>query len=266
MKKIGSYIFLIGLSIISFYITQLTSIYLRKKDHVMISLLSIKDKYTIYSKEAKIKNNTIIPGINGRRININKSYSKIKRVGFFNEQVYDEIEIKNKLINNKDKYIIEGNNNKKMVSIILYLDSINNYQKNDSPLNYIINFNEINTNYEDYKKIIQDGNNVLIDRVSMNNINYLSTLLNKTDQKNKYCFNENRSNEYRYLCSKNNYYSINTTVITNNYLVNIKKELKSGLLIVLKGKYDSELVNIINYIKSKGYTIANLDNHLNESI
>ena len=264
MRKIG----LIFLSIISFIITQQTIKYLQKKDSIMNFLEKEAINYYVYPDEAIIKDNTIIPGVNGRKVNINDSYKMFKMVGSFNNYllVYNNVSVKDKLINNMDKYIILGNPKKNMVSIFLYLDNINNIKKYNIPLNYIVSYQFFWENYDKLVLLINSGCNIIIQDVSIKNINNYSVKIDKTKQKNNYCFNENMDDNFKNICYKNNFYSISSNVIKSNYLSNVKKKLKSGSFIVLKGNYNNELINIINYINSKGYTIVNLDNHLDEGM
>lgn len=268
MKNIKYYIFILLLSSFSFYLMQKTTNYIKDKDFIMLSIKNVESNYYQNPVEPIIKNNTIIPGLNGLKVNTYKSYNKLKRVGNFNDQllVYDEIKTKNRLSDNKDKYIIEGNSKKNMISVLLYLDDINKISNYDYPLNYIVSYSFFIENYNELKKIIGKGNNILIYDISKDNINNLSNMLNKTSQLNKYCFNENLDDSFKEVCMHNNYYSISTNIINSNYLANAKKELTSGKLIVLKGNYQRDLNMILSFIESKGYIINNLDNHLNESM
>ena len=81
--------------------------------------------YKIDPTNGIIKNDTIIPGINGRSINIEKSYKKMREKGNFDKELiqYDKLTPKISITNNKDKYIISGNITKNMVSIIFILDN-----------------------------------------------------------------------------------------------------------------------------------------------
>ena len=42
------------------------------------------DKYKQEPENAIIKNNTIIPGINGKIVNVNKSYRQMKKINIYN--------------------------------------------------------------------------------------------------------------------------------------------------------------------------------------
>ena len=99
----------------------------RENDNLM---KEIKEKQTLYNKKpinAIITKNTMIPGIKGRKINLDKSYNKMKSINSFKESliVFDEIN-PNKSINNiYDKVIISGNPNINKICVLTKLD--NNY-------------------------------------------------------------------------------------------------------------------------------------------
>ena len=90
-------------------------------------LISYKIKKTskVNPVDATIVKNTIIPGLQGREVNIESSYKKMKEQGVFNPSffVYEEIDPDNRLENHQDKYIILGNSNKNMVSLLFVLDN-----------------------------------------------------------------------------------------------------------------------------------------------
>ena len=85
MKKQFQIIGFISLMGFSFFYTEKTISVVKEYDDIMIS---IKTKEKDYKKEqvnATIKGNKIIPGISGEKIDINRSYSKMKRYGKFEE-------------------------------------------------------------------------------------------------------------------------------------------------------------------------------------
>ena len=138
MKKIIKLMGLFVLIGFSFFYTDKILEVIRQEDKIMIMLNDIKDNYEVKAIDAKIIDNKIIPGINGRKININKSYNNMQKNGLFNEKllVFDEIVPNTSIINHKDKFIISGNSKKNMVSIIfilnnnLYFDMLNDIFKN----------------------------------------------------------------------------------------------------------------------------------------
>ena len=99
------------------------------------SLLNeIKDKQENYktdASEATIQDDTIIPGVNGKAVDVKNSYKKMKQIGYFNDKllVYKETPVKNPLSKNTDKYIISGNKNQKNVSLIFKVNGNTNISK-----------------------------------------------------------------------------------------------------------------------------------------
>ena len=87
---------------------------------------TIKDRqeeYKVESVNASVSEDTIIPGIMGREVNVNKSYKNMKSNGYYNEKlyIYDYFKPNISLSDNKDKYIINGNSYKRMVSLIFLI-------------------------------------------------------------------------------------------------------------------------------------------------
>ena len=95
----------------------------------------IKDKQDIYNIppiDAIITSHTMIPGISGKSINLNKSYNNMKRVNKFQESllIYDEIKPNKTIYNIYDKVIISGNLNVNKISILTSLDNKYCYTEN----------------------------------------------------------------------------------------------------------------------------------------
>ena len=120
MKKAFQMIGLISLTCFSFFVTEKTVTVVSDMDEIMIEIRNKKDDYKLDSIDATIENNTIIPGVNKREVNVNKSYKNMKTNGYFSDKlfVYDYTKPEISLSNNIDKYIIKGNSNKRMVSLI----------------------------------------------------------------------------------------------------------------------------------------------------
>ena len=120
MKKTFEVIGIITLLIGSFMYKEEVSMTAKLSDSLLEEIKTKSTNYKIKPIESIITNDTIIPGINGRKINIKKSYNKMKEIGYFNEKLleYNKIIVKNPLKQNKDKYIISGNKNKKEITLI----------------------------------------------------------------------------------------------------------------------------------------------------
>ena len=140
MKKTFQIIGLISLITFSFFITEKTAMVVNNMDDIMINIKTNMNNYNRDSVDATIDENTIIPGISSRQVNIKKSYKNMKINGYYDDKlyVYDYKFPSVSLQDNKEKYIINGNKKKRMVSLIFLLkgsDNIDNiltiiYMKN----------------------------------------------------------------------------------------------------------------------------------------
>lgn len=158
MKKILPLLIII----ISFIYTKSLVSVVKNYDDIMIKIKQEKHKYYIKPIEAIIENDTIIPGIKGKEVDINKTYSKMKRYGKYEESliVLKDIEVKNHI--DKDKYIISGNKNKNMVTLIFDKKVDNKYcyiEKKEECSGYKIIPNIIlkDNYYRDIKRYLRSG-------------------------------------------------------------------------------------------------------------
>ena len=279
MKKIFQIIGLITLIIFSFFYTDKVLEVVREEDKIMIKLESIKETAEKKPIDAKIVKDTIIPGITGRTINVEKSYKKMKNTGIFNQKeiVYDIIKPNISIINNKDKYITSGNPNNQKVSIIFILNSnkyLNNLEKiidnKGIVVNYFINYQYLINNTTKIKEITnkefysygENGkytpdsllfSNNLISRISNNNANI--------------CLTKEKNNEIINLCSKNDLYTIlPNIIITEKPYKQVKENLTSGSIILLNINQDTltEISLVIDYINGKGLNIVGLNELITE--
>ena len=279
MKKIFQIIGLTTLIIFSFFYTDKVLEVVREEDKIMIKLESIKETAEKKPIDAKIVKDTIIPGITGRTINVEKSYKKMKNTGIFNQKeiVYDIIKPNISIINNKDKYITSGNPNNQKVSIIFILNSnkyLNNIEKiidnKGIVVNYFINYQYLINNTTKIKEITnkefysygENGkytpdsllfSNNLISRISNNNANI--------------CLTKEKNNEILNLCSKNDLYTILPNIIrTEKPYKQVKENLTSGSIILLNINQDTltEISLVIDYINGKGLNIVGLNELITE--
>ena len=163
MKKIIQFIGLVCFILFAFFYTDKVLEVVREEDSIMIELNSIKDNLEIYPVNAIVTSNTVIPGINGRCVNINKSYKLMRSNGKFQEKdiVYDVVHPDISAIHHKDRYVIMGNSNKQMVSIIFilsndkYLDKIEKIVgSKDIVVNYFVNYQYLVGNTTKIKEMI----------------------------------------------------------------------------------------------------------------
>lgn len=271
----------ITLVILSFIYTEKTVNAIKEYDDIMISIKSENENYKIEAVDATIKDNTIIPGLKGREIDENKSYSRMKRYGAYNSNLleYNEIIPSISIENNFDKYIISGNKNKNMVSLIFLVtkeDNIDNIieilNSKNIKGNFFIDGTWAQDNEQKLIEIIQNGHNVgnLGTNGAYNDSTYswLDTIIKKiAKQEIGYCYNEVDDITSLKLCAMYKNYTIRPNIIVKNYpLTEVKKSIQSGSIISFKinETLEKELSLIINYIQNKGFTINTLNEHLSE--
>ena len=283
MKK---YMTIIGfglLIMLSMFITDKTTSIMLNNDKLMMTIKEASPKYYVSAIDGITKNNTFIPGISGIEVDIKKSYNSMKKYGIFLPSLleYNEVKPRNKLKNNYDKYIISGNESKKMVSLIMLvheeddLDSIINILDNkNAKSNFFVDGYWFEKNNYIISKLIEKD--YVVGNLSYNgNYNdgayiWMDTIIKRIGkQKDGYCYLEKENSEALKICAMNkNYTIIPSLILKNNYLSNIKKNLKNGMIISLdvNNSLINELPAIINYVESKGYEINNLDTLLKETI
>jgi len=279
MKKIFEIIGMISLMLFSIFYTNRISTVIRNNDDLMIEINSIKDQYIYPPSEAIIYENTIIPGLSGREIDVNRSYRRMKKLGSFNDSllVYREIKPTNRL--RYDKYIIGGNPNKKEVSLIFLVNNKNNI---NSILNILDN-NEIKANFFVNGLWFENNNQMIMDLVANNHIignlsyhldytasgfSWMNTIVTRiAKQNNTYCYNEIDNQKSLNICALNRSYTIRPSIIVrNNPLIEVRGNITSGSIISLNVSniVERELQLIINYINSKSLRIVNLEELLSE--
>lgn len=263
MKKIFNIFSIICLIIISFVYTEKSMMVVREYDDIMIR---IKEQKNISEIKSIIIDDKIRPGVLEKKINIQKSYKEMKEYGSFNKKllVYDVKDNKESLDNNLDKYIIGGNKNKQMISLIFKLNwnsdidkLIEILDKNNIKGNILINSNWIN---KDIINKIANNDHILIS----NDIKINKIIKNVFSQKKQYCYGYDK--EVLKKCSKEKYYTILPIEINDNILIKTRNNLESGnfLSFEVSDNLINELENIINSIKNKGFKITNLIEHLSE--
>jgi len=281
MKNILKTIGLFALIGFSFFYTDKVIEVIQEEDEIMIELTSVEDIYKVLPVNANIVGNTIIPGLEGKEINIDVSYKKMKNNGFFNKNLiaYDIVSPNISIHNNKDKFIIKGNNNKQMVSIVFILDDdkyfnkINEIIKNkDIEINYFVSYSYLINNSTKIKETTGNefysyGDN---GKYTSDNLLFSNNLISRIrNNKAVYCLTTDMDKEVLNLCSKNNLYTIVPTIIGDKKTyATIKDKLSSGSIILLpmNNEIITELPTIIDYIKGKGLKIKGLSTLLSEKI
>ena len=266
--KILSIILLAGFSF--FYTEKVTKI-VRKKDPIMIKINEVKEGKIVDAIKPIINNDEYIMGINGCIVDIEESYSKMKTIGEFKEELIVMKEVNEKDL--KDKYIVGGNKINKNVSIILFIKNninenlINYLDKQNIKINYFIEQQFLEDNLQVIKFLSEKnniyylGNNgVYEDKYMLYSNNLISI---NSNNESKYCLLENKNEDILKLCNDYGMKTIKTKYLKEDILNNIKNNLENGSIIAIDSNDIDEIKVSLNYIKSKGYNIVSLDNLLN---
>ena len=239
---------------------------------ILIKLKSIEDNYKIEAIDATISDDTIVPGINGRVLDVEKTYKYLKQVGVVDESLfkYKVVSPKVSLSNNIDKYITKANPKKDSVAILITLNSKTNLNKvlsvansKKAKINFFIEYNYLMENiailnelkeHEVYSYIPYSPDTLIIS----NNI-----IRNKMYNEPIYCLTSTKDIKVLNICSSSNMYTILPSIIGG--YTEIKSSLENGSIILLSNdKITNELDVSINYIKNKGYNISGLSSHISE--
>lgn len=281
MKNIIKAVGLLTLIGFSFFYTDKVIEVIREEDKIMIELQSVQDIYKVEPINASIVSNTIIPGLNGRSINLEQSYKNMKGNGVFNNSliVYDTIppDISARL--NKDKFIIMGNHNKQMVSFLFVLDSNKYLGKVEDILdekgviaNYFVGYKYLINNSTKIKEMenrefYSYGDN---GEYTPDSLLFSNNLISRISNNNAiYCLSSDMNNNVLELCSKNDLYTIVPNIICDSSpYATIKEKLSSGSIILLAMNTETinELGTVIDYVKGKGYKIGGLSSLLTEEL
>ncbi len=278
-KKNISIVLSLVLIVFSFYYTNNIIKISKKNDPIMIELMNYYNEYDDIKQEAIIENGNIIPGINGENIDIDKSYSNMKRKGEFDEKllVFKETNPKEELNNNYDKYIVSGNKTKSNISIIFIIDNFSNIKEIISILKqrninatFFIKSELFEKKEAVIKQIINLGNDVELlsstyKTFEINNINSILKII--SNDKLSYCITKGKNNELLSNCKKSKLHTIIPTLVVEKHLYsNIKKNLENGSIILIEDNKNNikELLSTLNYITKKGEKIILLKEMLKE--
>ena len=219
MKKLFELIGLLTLACFSFFITEKTTTVFESVDNIMLQIKENNYKYNTDSIDAIIENDTIIPGVYGKIVDIKKSYKKMKKFGMYNDKlyVYKYIKPNTSISDNMNKYIISGNKEKRNISLIFKVnndidDIINILDENNIKATFFVDNIWFEDNNNLVIKLINDGH--IIGNLSHNleysdsSFGWMDTIIKSlSSQKQGYCYyTENKKNiEY---CSNNKNYTV----------------------------------------------------------
>lgn len=281
LKKIFEGIGLLSLVCFSFFYTSKISTVIKDNDDIYKQIKEIESQYKMEAIDAKIDGNTIIPGLSGSEIDIDKSYEKMKKINSFNTNllVYKSIKPNISITNIYDKYIISGNKNKKQVALLFLVEEnddikpiLNILDEREVEATFYIDGNWFEKNNELVFNIFELGHNIGNLGYSYNynvaNIDWMNNIITKVvGQKNNYCYNTVEDQTAIGVCSSNKSYTIRPNIIVkNNPLIEVKSNLNNGSIIALSVNETTikQLPIVLDYINSKGLEMVNIERLIEE--
>ena len=252
----------------SFIYTEKITDIVKNKDPIMKSIIKNKNTYKKESVSALIEDKTLIPGVSGCEIDVDKSYENMKKINKYNEKLlkYKDLIPEISINNIFDKYISSGNKEKRNVSIIVYIKdelSKTNLTKNIK-LNIFLDGSLLNEKKEELKnvRVYNGGINYNYDD---NSIKSMNKIIEENYNKSRYCINKNMDDSSLQICDKNKMHTIYPKLIVNNTnTYNIKTQIENGSIIYFDEKSITKINEMANYIIKKGYDIVYLDELLDE--
>ena len=256
MKKYYGYFGLALIMVFSFYYTEQISTLVLNKNPLMMTIKEQADNYNVKSVNAEIVGENIIPGINGLYVNSRESFYAMQSEDIFNEYylVFEQKKPDVTLEDNKDKLIISGNPNIRQVTLILETENeVSEYLKlNEFKASLLVDMNT----YKD-KNYFESLNNETIGFKSLEN----NLTLNK---ENKHICVVNTDNKD--ICQKHKNYLVSPSLrLNNSNLLDVKKNLKNGSIIVIgdtAGLSDVKL--LLKEIKYKDLELVYLSELISE--
>jgi hypothetical protein len=242
---------------LSFYYTERVALYVKNKNPLMQTLEEIKEtKYVSSINSTIIDDIYIIPGINGKEVNLEKSFSNMHEYNLYNEDylVFNEIKPSISLTDNKDKIIIKGNKKKQSVSLIFEsINNLSNYMyQHKYKVNLLINGETFDNKYE----LINNSNQVDV-------YNNVEKYLTKNKINKQLCYIKD-IDKIPSIC-KNKYMFIPTLIINHSNLSSNINKVSSGDIILIKDTLTiTELELLIDQISFRNLKIVPLSELINE--
>lgn len=208
--------------VFSFYYTEQISSLVLNKNPLMITIMEESYSYNVTSVNAEINGNTIIPGINGLKVNNRESFYKMQAEDVFNQYylIFDEVPPIISLEDNKDKIIVMGNKKLKKVSFILeeeneVSDYFKSYDLKASLLTNLENYHQ-----ENFFEVINN---------EVDGFKSLENTLNLNKENTNICVVNDKNKD---ICLKSKKYLVDPTLKFNSSnLVQIKKSINNGSII-----------------------------------
>lgn len=240
----------------SFYYTEKAAEIVLNKNPLMVTINEEAKNYNVEFVNAQIKDNYIVPGLNGLMVNTKESFYKMQESDIFNKYflVYNQVKPDISLEDNKDKIINKGNSKLKKVSLVLESDGkIGEYLKNKQIKADLL----VTLDTYKPKGFFENINN------DFSNFKSLENTLNLNKENKNICVVNNNNLE---ICKKNKKYLVEPTLtLKNANLSEIRKYIDSGSIIFISSSANlSDVLLILKEISYKDLEIVFLSELINE--
>ncbi len=276
MKKIFKYFGILIALAVSFLYTEKTALMVKDVDEIMLKIKDAYNQKKEFPIQAIVDENSIIPGINGYEIDINRSYRKMRYAGKYNESLleYKTIYVDNQLSKNMDKVILAGNKKKNSVAMIIiltdekYIDSMNKIVKKEN-VSIFVSGEFVENNSNELEQMSFKNNIVgtigYANGYDSESFPWLDNKIKKISNiKYGYCLSTTK--EVYSECERNNNFTIFTIPEKKNFFLQTKRELGPGKIFsyYMNDSLLKEIDTIFEFLHLKGYKIVKLDELLRE--
>lgn len=249
------YAFFFIICCFSFMLTENLAIHMKNQNPIMQNINKVSDELTVSSIDSKLIDDLyIIPGLNGKKIDRNKSFINMKELNefSFSHLVYSQVKPVISLEDNKNRIIIRGNSKKNNVTLLFEGD--NSLAKYLQSQNYKV---DILINTEEYNENFEMINNASDDTTYKDIENYFRR---KKINKNL-CYVQDTIPQ---RC-KNKYLFKPSLIIGPDNFTSSKNTIKSGEIILVKSSLPLEqLIILIRQIKYQDLNIVYLSELISE--
>lgn len=247
---------IIGIVIFSFFYTEKIANYMLENNDLYKEITNEKDNYEVASVNASINGDYIVPGLNGKVVDVRDSYYNMKDMEIFNSYylMYDVTYPDVSLNSNVDKIINKGNSAKRSVSFILEYDEdiINYFEDNNYPASVVVT----KETFSQESKLEQLNGDV-------SSFDDLETLLSKYSNNSNVCYVTPTNED---ICRKHSKYLVKTDkIINNSTIIDIKNNIESGDIYYVSKNTDTKSIQlIINSIIFKDLDIVKISELISE--
>lgn len=255
IKKLFKYVGLTSLFFMSFYYTEKVALYVKNKNPIMQEINNNKDSLVVNSIDSELIDTLyIIPGLNGKEVDINKSFSNMIKLETYDENniIYTQIKPNISLENNKNRIIVRGNSKKRSISIVFEEESdLSKYlvKKGYRP-NILISNQKY---YKDYEMINNSNNE--------KEYKSIDKYLSKSKLNKNLCYVKDNIPS---LC-ENKYLFKTSLTINHSNISSVIKHISSGEIILIQNTLTlAELEVLLNQIKYQNLDIVPLSKLISE--